>query len=428
MRAVPTATEWIGDSSPPVPAGFLRRQRDELRAGAASRLRALAVRAVALALAVPVALLVRAVRPLVLVRFGRLLSARFGHFAINTELYLCARDAGMTPPRAVDVFYHWASMPLAGGGIISNEVLRRKWEAALPVFRFAAFVDRVNRWIPGADAHVVRTTARDVHGLLDRTAAHLRFTAEETRAGAAAVRSMGIPDGAGFVCFHARDGAYETRIYPDKATRYGYRNSPIESYVDAARALAGRGLYAIRMGAAVDRPLATDDPGIVDYATRYRTAFLDLYLPAHCRFFLASGTGINAIPMIFRRPVVLVNFIPLEFAPTWSAHDLFLPKLLWRRAERRFLTFREILGSELGRSLLEPYEERGIDVIDNTAEDITAVSIEMDERLRGTWRGEPGDEALQRRFWDLWRPSDLNGVFRSRIGAAFLRRHASLLD
>ena len=383
---------------------------------------------VLLALAVPVAVAVRALRPWVRVRFGRLLSARFGHLAINTELYLCRRTAGLEPSRTFDVFFHWAAMPLADGRIVCNDALARKWAETLWISPFAEFVARANRWIPGAGPHEVATTSRDLQGLLDRVPPHIRFTDAEERAGAEALVRMGIPAGERFVCFHARDATYEHRVFPHKTYRYRYRNSSIEPYLLAVRALTATGLYGVRMGAAVDRPLEASDPKIVDYATRYRTEWLDLYLSARCRFFLCSGTGINAIPMLFRRPVALVNLLPLEFAPTWSAHDLFIPKLLWLRGEQRFLTFSEILKSGMGRSLREPYDERGIDVVDNTAEDVTAVSLEMEDRLRGTWRGEPGDDDLQRRFWSLWTPSDLNGVFRSRIGAAFLRRHASLLD
>ena len=43
-------------------------------------------------LAMPVVLVVRAVRPLILIRFGHMQSERIGHFAANTELYLCNRD------------------------------------------------------------------------------------------------------------------------------------------------------------------------------------------------------------------------------------------------------------------------------------------------------------------------------------------------
>lgn len=56
------------------------------------------------------------------------------------------------------------------------------------------------------------------------------------------------------------------------------------------------------------------------------------------------------------------------------------------------------------------------------------ISVEMDERLKGTWQTTEEDEELQRRFWSLFKPSELNRVFRSRIGAEFLRQNRELLD
>ena len=76
---------------------------------------------------------------------------------------------------------------------------------------------------------------------------------------------------------------------------------------------------------------------------------MDIHLGAKCRFFLGDTAGIYAISRIFRRPVAWVNYIPLDYAPTWSPSDLFIPKKLWLREQRRFLTFREILESEVGR-------------------------------------------------------------------------------
>ena len=57
-----------------------------------------------------------------------------------------------------------------------------------------------------------------------------------------------------------------------------------------------------------------------------------------------------------------------------------------------------------------------------------ALAIEMEDRLSGTWRASDEDEELQQRFWSLYRPSELNGVFLSRIGAEFLRQNRELLD
>ena len=70
----------------------------------------------------------------------------------------------------------------------------------------------------------------------------------------------------------------------------------------------------------------------------------------------------------------------------------------------------------------------GIEVIENTPEEILAVAVEMDERLKGIWRTTEEDEELQRRFWSLSKPSELNRVFVARIGAEFLRQNRELLE
>ena len=92
------------------------------------------------------------------------------------------------------------------------------------------------------------------------------------------------------------------------------------------------------------------------------------------------------------------------------------------------MTFREILDSGK-RSFLksEEYKQLGIKIVENTPEEIAAVAVEMDERLRGTWQTAEEDEELQRRFWSLFKPSELNRNFLPRIGAEFLRQNQELL-
>ena len=48
-------------------------------------------------LLLPVIFIVRIIRPFILIRFGTLCSSRIGHYAANTEIYLCERDAGLQP-------------------------------------------------------------------------------------------------------------------------------------------------------------------------------------------------------------------------------------------------------------------------------------------------------------------------------------------
>jgi hypothetical protein len=51
----------------------------------------------------------------------------------------------------------------------------------------------------------------------------------------------------------------------------------------------------------------------------------------------------------------------------------------------------------------------------------------MDERIKGTWQTTEEDEELQKRFWKLFTPNDLNKVFRARIGTEYLRQNRQLL-
>ena len=377
------------------------------------------------ALAGLVVLMVRALRPLVVIRFGRLYSTRIGHFAANTELYLCEHDAGMHGRQTLDVFYHASP--------VCNQQLKKMWDRRLHVSRFARALDRLNRRLPGGENHVIPGPSnqdRDIHGLLARMPVHLSFTPEEERLGHAALRELGISDGAPFVCFHARDSAYLDAVYLGKDLHYhDYRDSNIQNHIPAAEELVRRGYFAVRTGAIVAESLKTTNPMIIDYATEGRTEFLDIFLGAKCHFYVGDPCGFHAIPMIFRRPLVIVNLIPLEYALTWGSNYLFIPKKLWLREERRFLTFREILDSGIGRFLRsEQYEQLGIEVVENTPEEITALAVEMDERLKGTWQTTEEDEGLQRRFWSLFKPGELHGVFLSRIGAEFLRQNRELLD
>ena len=106
--------------------------------------------------------------------------------------------------------------------------------------------------------------------------------------------------------------------------------------------MARRGYFVVRTGINVKEALTTKNIKIIDYATKGRTDFLDIFLASKCHFYIGNACGICAVPMVFRRPLVWANFIPLEYAPTWSKSDLFIPKKLWLGKECCFMTFREI--------------------------------------------------------------------------------------
>lgn len=380
--------------------------------------------------AVPTVVVMRLLRPLVIVRFGAICAKRIGHFAASPEVYLCERDVGLHSRRTFDIFYHIKP--------VSNQQLKKMWDRMLYVCqlsRFASLVWRINHFLPDAKIHAVPISLesdRDIHGFFRTTPPHLFFTQKEETRGREALSTFGVREDDSFVCFHARNSVYLNTAYPSYNWDYhNYRDSNIKNYIYCAEELARRGYYAIRMGAAEKQALPVSNPRIIDYAAKHRSDFMDIYLSAKCKFFISANSGISMVSTIFRRPVVFVNFIPLEYAFAWSPIHLFIPKKLWSRKEKRFLAFREILGLGIGKLPLrivgQKYQEYGIDIVENTPEEIAAVALEMDRRLNGEWRETEETEELQSFFWRLFNSDGAPITNTVRIGTDFLLNNRDLL-
>ena len=382
----------------------------------------------ALILAVPIVLAVRLLRPVLLLRAGRLKASRIGHFAMNTELYYCERDAGINLPAGWYADFFYLQEP------ISNQQLAKMWGRHLRILptRILAPVCCVNQLIPGGAVHEVGDNTqedRDVHNLIDRFPPHLTFSPEEEARGKAGLAAMGIAPGTPFVCLIVRDSAYLEAHLPGTWEYHDYRDSDIANYVLAAEELARRGNYVVRMGARVREAMSTANSKIIDYATNgVRTDFMDIYLGAKCAFCISSVTGFDNIPTIFRRPIVYVNQVPLGYLSTFRARDVSIAKHHFDLQSDRELGLTEILSRQAAfctRAL--EYETKGIRVVQNTPEEIRDIVVEMAERLNDTWRPQGDDAELQDRFWGMFptgvirNGQPVHGEIRSRFGAAFLR-------
>ena len=369
----------------------------------------------------PVLLVLLILRPWLRVRVSGLNSNRIGHFAMNNELYLCEKDAGLLPLRTFDVFFH--DTP------ICNHQMKRMWDARLRVAPWAYFVNKAVEYYPGFQQHRINTSSRDRYGIYDRCRPHLSFTETELSAGKSALFRMGVGENP-FVCLLCRDSGYLKKHYPVRDWSYhDYRDVDVETYLPALRSLGDRGYFVLRMGAVVEGPLKTHHPKIIDYASNgFRSEFLDIYLPSQCCFFISNGAGLDAVAKLFHRPVLYVNQIPLGHIHTECANDLFIFKKIWLCNEKRFMKFSEILKSGVGRFLDgRLYQKHGLEVINNTPEEIEAVTLEMVQRLEGSWKATEEEEDIQDRFWALFKPDDMNQVFLSRVGAAFLQENVDLL-
>lgn len=413
---------------------ILKKQIADLRAGGAGvwRRKALAIVRILhgwslIGLAVPAVLLIRLFSPFLLIRFFNIRGDRIGHATFDIETYLSEVDCGLHRTRRpkIDIWYSSESY--------CNEPLFRMWGRVFFLVPgwFAGSVDRLNRKLPLASHHVIpcRVGGNDIHDVLRRTTCHLKFTDEEIAEARGLLTAMGLSAGIPFIGVYARDSMYLRVSKPGENFDYhDYRNASIQNYVPAMREMAGRGIASVRLGSVVSEGLGFQSDMLFDYSNNgHRSELLDLYLCASCEFIIGTASGLDSVAIAFRRPEVTVNFANMDGCKFWQNDHLFIPKKFWLPRESRYMTFREIFEKTRKFYRTDHFTSAGIELRENTPEEISAIVNEMYARLRGEWIEGEIDRELQVRFRKLIPEDLLTGGLKARIGAQFLRQNEGLL-
>lgn len=270
----------------------------------------------------------------------------------------------------------------------------------------------------------------------DHTVQYFSFTEEEKREGERKKDLMGV--NSPFVCVSSRDSKYLSVTIPAADTRYhDYRDSDINKLKSSAVYLAEKDIVAVRMGRYVQG--AVDFDNCIDYANKYYDELMDIVLLKDCKFFIGDANGICVLPMVMDKPLALKNVVPI-FLDIWgwsqmNSQSLYIFKKYYKRDEDRFLSVREMMQVEKrikfdGRR----YAKMGIDVIENNEEEILDLTIEMNERLEGTWVETAEDIELQNKFenllseWCLQENLTWSALLHAKVGALFLRKNPFLLE
>jgi len=378
---------------------------------------------------------VRIIRPVLLLQIGCIIAPRIGHMAANTDLALTELASVETKLRSRTKVVWYPSEQRVCNGFLLNLIKRRT--TVVPRWAIVVVV-RLNELIPGGSVHNFGShTDRDTKNLLDRTGPQFHLTIAETRSGNQKLDDIGIPVGAKFVCLIVRDSAYLKTTQPGKDWQYhDYRDCSIENYVVAAEELTRRGYYVFRMGVVIKYPLNTSNPMIIDYASNgMRSDFMDIFLGANCEFCISNGTGFDAVPFVFRRPILYVNTVPIGWLATFSEKFLLQTRtLVWTETGVR-LTLREIFEAHLcvaGSS--SEYSKAGVSLVENTSQEILDAVIEMVDRIEDKWIETPASASLQQKFWATYEscinPEEraLHGEFRAHYVSSALEKDPGWLE
>ena len=245
---------------------------------------------------------------------------------------------------------------------------------------------------------------------------------------------LGLPRSAWFVTFHAREPTYLANLshysaeFRDVLTsRHAYRDFDITDYIPSMSWVVANGGWAVRLGEVGSKPLP-DMPGVIDYANSpLKSAFLDVFVCSQCAFFMGCNSGPVDLATGFGVPAASVNFLPWSGAHR-AANMVMISKFVWSKAKQRYLSFPELFAGEKGTYYdTQEYKSAGLEVHNNTPQDLLKVTIETCEMAYGKACYSEEDERLQARFKDIipseWPSKEIN----ARLGRDFLRDYIWLL-
>lgn len=413
---------------------FLEQQLSQIRAGGWLMLRAKVGTGILFALMAPICLplvlIIRLIKPLKVVRFTWLPSRLMGHAVIDPDAYLSRTALGLLPERKILDLYYFESTQH------SNRYWKKIVERNLPVARLFYYLHRFNILFPGWEPHYKKSygelhASADPENLTGRVGPQIKFTAQEEKTGTDFLQKMGIPKNAKFVCVQVRDSAHDEKINPvGLLSGYNdFRNSDINDYVQAFEFLVDKGYWVIRMGKLTASRLQTGSRRVIDYSNSgCRSEFLDLWLCFNCTFMITTGSGIDAVAAIARKPLVFVNFLAYLDVTYMYRKSLVIFKHLYDVKSGQRLSLQEIVQTESEDYYKSSdfYRSRGIAWESNSSEEIKDVVEEMHSRLENTWQESPQDIALQSAAAEIFASSaqyqsQYKDGFMPRFGTKFLR-------
>ena len=390
-------------------------------------------------ISIPIFIIIFLIKPWYLIRWNQLRASRIGHFAVNTELYCCERDANINfPKQKYKDFFYLSSY-------ISNKTLEKMWRRSITILpqwlvKPIHMISNFFYFILGKkNIHEINNPTNgywDTHNLIDKFNSHINFTEDEEIEGKEILEKIGLPKNAKFVCLMVRDEGYLNRYSEQENSArwdyHNYRNGDINKYVMAAEELAARGYYVFRMGTNVKKLLKSSNNKIIDYAnSATRSDFMDIYLGAKCSFCITSACGFDGIPVIFRRPIAYI-VVPIGLCFPISKNFLLLTKHHVNSLTQKELSISEIFSSNVGMAYsMKEFKDNNIELHENTSEEIRDLVIEMDDRIKEKWHETDEDILLQKSFWLIFEKCVNNldphpeqyGKIKAKFSAQYLREN-----
>ena len=382
----------------------------------------------------PFFIIIRSFSNLILIRFGDLPSNRIGHFANDVNQYISHIKKSSY---RLDFFY-------LQGPVSNYELVKlfKNYLFIIPKIFIAPFIMLNKIKFLGNRKHnialIPSVTGRDLRNR-DLENNIYNFDKKKILYGNSFLKNIGLNKDDKFICLIVRDAEYLKNHEPSKNWDYhNYRDCNIDNFKLVSNYLTNVGYYVFRMGAKVSNPMLTNNKKIIDYATiGVRNEFLDIFLSANCEFGISTQLGFDCLIEMFNKPLICVSVAPIAQIRSSNKKHLTIFKKHLTIKNQKSLNLSEIFELNLANALdSKNYENKGINLIENSPEEIKEAAIEMLKLMQNNFLRDSSQEFLELKFWNIFNKKikdygfkDLHAnFFKAHIGENFLKNNMNFLN
>ncbi|MBT5492125.1 TIGR04372 family glycosyltransferase [bacterium] len=352
------------------------------------------------------------------VKIGFLYNERLGHLVLNTDLFLRRIQLGLIPNDVKYIFFVYNP---------ANKQIVTMFKRVLTVIEseffckilapFAIFKTRFYQQLPflGNEYYEFNQANKS-----------LFFTKEEIGIGNKKLQQMGLKNEDWYVCIFSRDHTYYNKFSPNTDVSFStHRNSDINTYNLAVEYILQKGGFVIRMGNCVGTKLNFEHEHVIDYASQNANDFMDIFLAAHCRFYLGSTSGAVDLAAVFDIPVAGVNIVPIGY-PLFGKKSIFISKKIINKNTFEMIPFSEQLnvfsGNQVSTDLIPEkiLDKKGWKFEDNSDTEILDITKEMFERLENKFKVINTDKIEE--YQKIFPKTNIYKNNKSPIGQDFLEK------
>lgn len=378
-------------------------------------------------------LIIRAIRPFVVIRITPINASRFGHLALDPEMFLAERELGDEEKKRAyfDIWYLWhRPFPM------SNQYLVDLWKDSLRIWPASLVqpIETLNRLLPGGTAHqpqyrkgipdLMNHVQGDPFDVFYRVRPTLSIPETDAQDARQKLRELGYDAFSRHVCLVVRDSQHFASMSRVDFSDHIFRNSDIRMYQDASDYLEKQGYFVFRMGLNTEREMVRTSSRIIDYSrSDFRSEKMDLFLLSTCTFCMSTGTGPDGVALAFRKPVLYTNLSQINQMGL-TFHSRFIPRRFFEKETQLEIPLSRIVREGLDRVRSgDELDSRGFAQLSNSPEDLRNAAEEMHLRLSGKWT--ESDASLKRQDLFLGQvPQYLKqGTIRGGICSTFLDRY-----